>query len=106
MIEYFAKRNVISVKYISNVEINVENNDALMYHCNNMMLEWNNVSFEQAEKEQRTNSKKKEKCIAFKVVSYFNVKDSPFVNLLLLIDMAMIYGKVVEPELSRKVIKL
>ena len=59
-----------------------------------MMLEWNNVSFEQVEKEQGKNSKRKEKCIAFKVVSYFNVKDSPFINLLLLIDMAMIYGKI------------
>lgn len=40
------------------------------------------------------------------MISYFNVKDSPFINLLLLIDMAMIYGKVSEPELARKVIKL
>ena len=45
VIEYFPKRNLISVKYITDVEITVENHDALMYHCNNMMIEWNNVSF-------------------------------------------------------------
>ncbi len=33
-----AKRNLISVEYISNVEVNVESTDALIYHCSNMML--------------------------------------------------------------------
>jgi hypothetical protein len=37
-IEYMAKRNLISVEYISNVEVNVESTDALIYHCSNMML--------------------------------------------------------------------
>lgn len=39
--------------------------------------------------------------MAFKVVSHFNVKDDPLRNILLLIDLAMIYGKVAEPELKR-----
>ena len=45
VIEYFPHRNLLCVKYITDVEITVENHDALMYHCNNMMLEWNNISF-------------------------------------------------------------
>ena len=68
------------------------------------MLEWKNMSLEQVEREQSNN--RKEKCIASKVVTYFNLKDSPFINILLLLDLAMIYGKIAEPELSRKIVRL
>lgn len=49
-VEYMAKRNLISVEYISGIEVSVENTDALIFHCNNMMLELNNVTVEHIER--------------------------------------------------------
>ena len=41
-----AKRNLINVIYVSNIEVNIENSDAILYHCGNMSLELSNVIVE------------------------------------------------------------
>lgn len=58
-----------------------------------MMAQWQNASVEQIEK-KRPDTKKKDKLFAFKVISLFHPKDTPFITILLSIDMAMIYGKI------------
>ena len=52
------------------------------------------------------NTKVVKRVLAFKVVSHFNIKDDPLRNIMLLIDLAMIYGKVAEPELKKTVVKI
>ena len=47
-----------------------------------------------------------QRVLAFKVVSHFNIKDDPLRNIILLIDLAMIYGKMAEPELKKTIVKL
>lgn len=66
------------------------------------MIELNNMSVEHTERESTKANKRKERVLAFKVITSFNFKENPLINLLLLIDKAMICGKVCEPEIAKK----
>jgi hypothetical protein len=44
--------------------------------------------------------------VGFKVVSNFSTRNDPLRNILVMIDMAMIYGKMAEPELERKQVRM
>lgn len=104
-IEYIAKTNMLNVEYISNIEVSVENTDALIYYCNNMVLEMSNVTVEHIERES-TKNKRKERVPAFKVTTTLNPRENPFISVLFMIDRALIYGKVCEPEILRKITRV
>lgn len=46
LIEYMPAKGIISVKYITAIELNIENTDLIMFQCNSIAFHWSNVSME------------------------------------------------------------
>ena len=61
LIEYLAGKGVLSIKYITNIELNIENTDLLMFHCNYLSYSWNNVTLEFTERTSMANKNNKRK---------------------------------------------
>ena len=81
--------------------MSIENCDALMFHCNNMMNQWEKTSMELLDTKSGSNRRHNERIFSFKVISHFYPKDGPFLSIILGIDMSMIYGKISEGILSQ-----
>lgn len=46
IIEFQATKDLLCVKYVTNIELNLENTDVMVSHCNYMSSNWNNISLE------------------------------------------------------------
>lgn len=101
LVEFYSNKNMVVVKYITNIELNLENTDLLMFHCNYLSEGWEGVSLEFHEK-NLSKSKKKEKYLAFKTVSYLQQERIIF-KILTMVDMLTLYGKIMEPVLRKSV---
>lgn len=44
VVEFHSSKNMICVKYITTIELSLENTDLLMFHCNSMSYNWNSLS--------------------------------------------------------------
>lgn len=62
------------MKYITDIELNIENTDMIMFQCNNISFNWNTVSMELVEKGQSKTVKRKERFVAFKTLAQFSAK--------------------------------
>ena len=91
IIEYHAGRSMICVKYVTSIELNIENNDVLMFHCNYMSTQFDNISLEFYEK--ATKSKKKDKFLTFKTISYISPPERVLLKILTMIDLVIVYAK-------------
>ena len=105
MIEYIPSKYILSVKYITSIELNVENTDLIMFQCNNIAYHWSNVSMELVEKSPTKSNKRKDRYLCLKTLIHLNITDRPLFKLLLMIDLVMMAAKIAEPELRRNVIK-
>ncbi|CAM5999906.1 unnamed protein product [Sphagnum balticum] len=45
-IEYIPAKGLLCVKYVTNIELNIENTDLVMFQCNNIAYNWSNVTME------------------------------------------------------------
>lgn len=86
------------MKYITNLQLTVENSDLLMFQLNNLSFDSSNVSLELHE---RTVGAVKQRVLAFKATSCFMKKEPPIDKILLMIDATMIAAKFVEPEVQK-----
>lgn len=75
-----------------------------MFHCNYLSEGWEGVSLEFHEK-NISKSKKKEKYIAFKTVSYLQQEGIIF-KIFTMIDTLILYAKIVEPQLKKSIFSL
>ena len=44
LIEYMGGKGVLSVRYVTSIELNIENTDLLMFHCNYLSYNWSNIT--------------------------------------------------------------
>jgi len=96
---------LLCVKYVTKIELNIENMDVLMFHCNYMSYQWHNVTLEFVEKVASKN-KKKERILVFKTVTYPSVQERVIFKIFSMIDLIMIYAKIVEPHLRKNIFNL
>lgn len=73
-----------------------------MFQFNNLSFDSSNVSLELYEKTIPPNSAKA-RYLAFKATSWFARKEPPIEKILLLMDVAMITAKIIEPEITKPV---
>lgn len=73
LIEYMPGKGILSVKYITSIELNIENTDLIMFQCNSIAFHWSNVSMELVEKAPNKPVKRKERYLAFKTLSHLHI---------------------------------
>lgn len=98
-------KGLLSVKYVTAVELNIENTDLVMFQCNNIAYHWSSVSMELVEKSPSKPVKRKERFLALKTLAHLHVTDRPLFKLLLMLDLVMLCAKVAEPELRRNIVR-
>lgn len=76
-----------------------------MFHCNYMTYSWNNITLEFVEKSSGK-SKRKERYLAFKTVSYLNPHEKIIFKILAMIDLLMVYAKITEPQLRKGILNM
>ena len=86
------------------IELNVENTDVMMFHCNYMSRAWNSITLEFIERQ--TKAKKKERLLAFKTISYISENDKILLKIFTMLDLLVLYAKVMEPILSKNIVNL
>lgn len=59
LIEYMSGKGIVSVKYITGIELNIENTDLIMFQCNSIAFHWSNVSMELVEKSPNKGGRKR-----------------------------------------------
>lgn len=100
-----ASKGVLSVKYITPIQLNIDNTDLIMFQCNNIAFHWSNISIELYEKTTNVGQKKNQKYIALKTLTHMNLNERPITKLLLMIDLVMLSAKIAEPELRKVQLK-
>ena len=73
-----------------------------MFHCNYLTYGWNNITLEFIEKSSGK-SKRKERYLAFKAISYVHFQEKVLFKILTMIDLLMIYAKIAEPHLRKNI---
>lgn len=102
IVEYSCERSSICVKYVTPMQLNVENSDLLMFQFNNLSFDSSNVSLELYEKIEKIGlNNLKTRYLTFKATSWFARKEPPVEKILLLMDVAMITAKIIEPEIAK-----
>lgn len=99
VVEYIGSRGLLVVKYVTGVELNIENTDVTMLQCNNIAYHWSYATIELHERMSAKGSKKKERFVAFKTVAHLALADNPLLKLLAMVDLVMMCAKIGEPEL-------
>lgn len=89
------------VKYITPIELNIENTDLIMFQSNHIAYHWSSVSMELIEKSPNKIAKKKERFLTLKTIAHISIEDRPLFKLLLMLDLVMLCAKISEPELKR-----
>ena len=97
MIEFISSKGLLIVKYITPIELNLENTDLVMFQCNNIAYHWSNVNMELIEKSPNKLIKKKERYLSLKTITHINISDKILYKLLLMIDLVMLCAKIAEP---------
>ena len=46
IVELMAAKGLLIVKYITPIELSIENTDLVMFQCNNIAYHWSNVNME------------------------------------------------------------
>jgi hypothetical protein len=87
-------KGLLSVKYVTPIELNIENTDMVMYQCNNIAYHWSNVSMELVEKSTNKQIKRKERYLALKTKAHLHITDRPLFKFLLMIDLVMLCAKI------------
>lgn len=90
-------KGIISVKYTTAIDLNIENTDLIMFQCNSIAFHWSNVSMELVEKVPNKPVKKKERYLAFKTLSHLHISERPLFKLLIMLDLVMLCAKISEP---------
>ena len=73
----------------------------MMFHCNYMSRAWNSIVLEFVERS--TKSKKKERLLAFKTICYISETDKILLKIFTMLDLLVVYAKVMEPVLSKTI---
>ena len=76
-----------------------------MFHCNYLTYNWNNITLEFIEKSSGK-SKRKERFLAFKAITYVALQDRVVFKMFALMDLLMVYAKVAEPHLRRNILSI
>ena len=97
IIEYISSKGIITIKYVTPIELNIENTDIITFQCNSISYFLSNVSMEIIEKVSNKTSNKKQKYLAIKTLAYLNTSERPLFKLLLMIDLVMLCAKITEP---------
>ena len=98
VVEYLGSKGLLVVKYVTSIELNIENIDLTMIQCNNIAYYW---SYATIELHQTTSPKalknKQQRFIAFKTVAHLALAENPLLKLLTMVDLVMMVSKIGEP---------
>lgn len=101
-----SNKGLLSVKYVTSIELSIENTDVVMFQCNNIAYHWANVSIELVERNQSKQVKRKERYLAIKTVANLHLSEKPLFKFMLMIDLVMLCAKIAEPELKKTIVRL
>lgn len=89
------------MRYVTNLQITAENVDALMYQFQKLSYDRTSVAMEDTIKSDKGRTWR---CVAYKATTI--IKDMKYVveNILLLMDMAMIVGIVLQPSILKSLL--
>jgi ABC-type branched-subunit amino acid transport system ATPase component len=76
-----------------------------MFHCNYLTYSWNNITLEFIEKTSGK-SKRKERYLAFKAISYVHFQEKVLFKIMTMLDLLMVYAKIAEPHLRRNIFSM
>lgn len=88
------QKGLLVVKYVTPIELNIENTDLVMFQSNNIAYHWSSVSMELIEKSQNKLAKKKERYLSLKTIVHLTIEDRPLFKLLLMLDLVMLCAKI------------
>lgn len=95
----------LSVKYVTGLELGIENTDLLMFQSNSINYHFSAVSIEFVEKGQAKQVKKKDRFLGFKSVCQLMTTESPIFHMMLMVDLTMVCAKISEPILRKTIIR-
>ncbi len=76
-----------------------------MFHCNYLTYSWNNITLEFIEKTS-SKSKRKERFLTFKAISYVHYQEKVIFKILTMVDLLMVYAKIAEPHLKKNILNI